>query len=50
MLDPAPIGARSGAVWPGLDERERRLLAAGEARAAGYGSIAAMSDTRRPDQ
>jgi hypothetical protein len=44
MIDPAPIRARFAAVLSELDERERRLLAAAEARAAGYGGIAAVSE------
>src|SRR5512133_1291912 len=44
MIDLAPIRARFAAVLPELDERERRLLAAAEARAAGYGGIAAVSE------
>src|SRR5215218_1479216 len=43
MIDLAPIRARFAAVLSELDERERRLLAAAEARAAGYGGIAAVS-------
>jgi hypothetical protein len=43
MIDLAPIRARFAAVLSELDERERRLLAAAEARAVGYGGIAAVS-------
>ncbi len=43
MIDLAPIRARFAAVSSELDERGRRLLAAAEARAAGYGGIAAVS-------
>ena len=43
MIDPAPIRGRFAAVSPHLNERERRLLAATEASAAGYGWIAAVS-------
>jgi hypothetical protein len=43
MIDPAPIRGRFSALSLHLDERERRLLAATEARAAGYGGIAAVS-------
>jgi hypothetical protein len=42
MIDPAPIRARFASLSPHLDERERRLLAATEARLAGYGGIAAV--------
>ena len=43
MIDPAPICYRFTALSPHLNERERRLLAATEAGAAGYGGIAAVS-------
>jgi hypothetical protein len=43
MIDIAPIRARFTALLPHLDERERRLVAATEARLAGYGGIAAVS-------
>ena len=43
MIDQDGIRERFTAVSPQLDERARRLLAATEARAAGYGGIAAAS-------
>jgi len=43
MIDPTPIRARFASLSPHLDERERRLLAATEARLAGYGGIAAVA-------
>ena len=43
MVDPDPIRARFEAVLPHLDERGRRVFAASEARAAGYGGIAGVS-------
>jgi hypothetical protein len=43
MIDPAPIRARFVTLSPHLDERERRLLAATEARQSGYGGIAAVT-------
>jgi hypothetical protein len=43
MIDPAPIRDRFSALSPHLNERERRLLAATEATAAGYGGIVAVS-------
>ena len=43
MIDPDPIRERFAALSSQLDERARRLLAATEARAAGYGGIAAVS-------
>jgi hypothetical protein len=42
MIDLAPIRARFACLSPHLDERERRLLSAIEARLAGYGGIAAV--------
>src|ERR1019366_2547700 len=43
MINPVPIRDRFVSLSPHLDERERRLLAATEARAAGYGGIAAVA-------
>jgi len=43
MIDVDAIRQRFSAVGRFLDERGRRLLAAAEARAAGYGGIAAVS-------
>jgi hypothetical protein len=43
MVDSAAIRDRYVAVSPHLDERGRRFFAAGEARSAGYGGIAAVS-------
>jgi hypothetical protein len=43
MIDPGPIRERFAAVSPHLSERDRRLFAASEARAAGHGGIAAVS-------
>ncbi len=43
MIDPDPIRKRFTSLSPHLSERERRLFAATEARAAGYGGIAAAS-------
>jgi Rhodopirellula transposase DDE domain len=43
MIDPAPIRDRFTALSPHLNERERRLFAATEAAAAGYGGITAVS-------
>ena len=43
MIDHAQIHERFTAIAPHLDERARRLLVATEARAAGYGGIAAVS-------
>jgi hypothetical protein len=43
MINLAPIRDRFVSLSPHLDERERRLLAATEARAVGYGGIAAVA-------
>ena len=43
MIDIAAIKARFEALAPVLDERERRLFAASEARAAGHGGVVAVS-------
>lgn len=43
MIDVDAIRQRFSAVSPFLDERGRRLVAAAEARAAGYGGIAAVA-------
>src|SRR5260370_8558615 len=38
---------RNAAILPQLDERQRRIFAAAEARAAGHGGIAAVSRVTR---
>src|SRR5215469_6284013 len=43
MIDVEAIRQRFSAVAPFLDERSRRVVAAAEAVAAGYGGIAAVS-------
>jgi hypothetical protein len=43
MIDALSIKARFAALEPFLDEKDRRLLAASEARAAGRGGIVAVS-------
>src|SRR6201984_93598 len=43
VIDIEPIRERFWAVAPFLDERGRRLVAAAEAFAAGYGGIAAVA-------
>jgi hypothetical protein len=43
MIDESPLRIRYEAVRSSLDERGRRLNAAAEAKAAGYGGIAAAS-------
>ena len=35
----AELTAKLGAIWPLLDERTRRLMAANEAKALGYGGV-----------
>jgi hypothetical protein len=42
VIDAAPIKARFEALEPVLDERERRLFAASESRAAGHGGVVAV--------
>ena len=37
------VAARLAAIWPHLDERQRRLLLGAEARALGYGGIRAVA-------
>ena len=41
------LETRNAAILPQLDERQRRLFAASEARAAGHGDIAAVSRVTR---
>ena len=43
MIDQDQVRERFTAVSPQLDERAQRLLAATEARAAGYGGITVVS-------
>ena len=43
MIDPDVIRVRFVFLSPHLDDRARRLFAASEARAAGYGGVAAVS-------
>src|SRR5271156_5151302 len=43
MIDESPLRIRYDSVRSSLDERGRRLSAAAEAKAAGYGGIAASS-------
>jgi hypothetical protein len=45
MIDQDAIQARFEALGPFLNERDRRLFAASEARAAGRGGITAVSRT-----
>jgi hypothetical protein len=50
MIDEDSLGKlrkRNAAILPQLDERQRRLFAASEARAAGHGGIAAVSRVTR---
>ena len=43
MIDESAIRSRYEMMRPGLAERERRLLAAAEARTAGYGGVSAVA-------
>jgi transposase len=47
MIDEDSLQERKAAILPHLDERQRRLFAAAEAKAAGYGGIAAVSRVTR---
>ncbi len=47
MIDESKIAERFAGVGPELNERQRRLWAASEARALGYGGIAAVSRATR---
>ena len=50
MIDQDAIRARYNALGPFLNERDQRLFAAGEARAAARGGIAAVSRTTGIDR
>jgi hypothetical protein len=43
MINEDSLQKRNAAILPHLNERQRRLFAAAEAKAAGYGGIAAVS-------
>ena len=43
MSTPEAIEARFASLWPHLDERGRRLLAASEARQFGHGGVTVIS-------
>ena len=43
MKDASELQAKFASVWPLLDERTRRLMAANEARALGHGGISQVS-------
>jgi len=47
MINEDSLQKRNAAILPHLDERQRRLFAAAEAKAAGYGGIAAVSRVTR---
>src|SRR5665811_780404 len=47
MINEDSLQKRKAAILPHLDERQRRLFAAAEAKAAGYGGIAAVSRVTR---
>ena len=47
MIDKDSLQKRNAAILPHLDERQRRLFAAAEAKAAGHGGIAAVSRVTR---
>jgi hypothetical protein len=43
MADPNALEVKFSAIWPHLDERAKRLMAASEARQLGYGGISIVS-------
>lgn len=43
MIDPRELKAKVVRLWPHLDERARRLLAASEARQLGHGGVSIVS-------
>jgi hypothetical protein len=43
MITVADLGTKFRAVWPMLDERARRLMAASEAKSLGYGGVSLVS-------
>jgi chorismate mutase len=47
MIDEDSLRERKAAMLPHLDERQRRLFAAAEAKAAGHGGIAAVARVTR---
>ena len=47
MINEDSLPKRKAAILPHLDERQRRLFAAAEAKAAGHGGIAAVSRVTR---
>ena len=47
MINEASLPNCKAAILPHLDERQRRLFAAAEAKAAGHGGIAAVSRVTR---
>src|SRR5882757_6819418 len=47
MINEDSLHKRNAAILPHLDERQRRLFAAAEAKAAGHGGIAAVSRVTR---
>ncbi len=47
MIDEDSLQERKAAMLPHLDERQRRLFAAAEAKAAGHGGIAAVARVTR---
>ena len=47
MINEDSLQKRKAAILPHLDERQRRLFAAAEAKAAGHGGIAAVSRVTR---
>jgi hypothetical protein len=50
MIDEDSLAERKAAMLPHLDERQRRLFAAAEAKAAGHGGIAAVARVGEHDK
>ena len=43
MTEGSALGQKFALIWPHLDERARRMMAAGEARQLGYGGVSIVS-------
>jgi hypothetical protein len=43
MVDAVQLKAKFDGIWPHLDERAKRLMAASEARQLGYGGVSEVS-------
>lgn len=43
LVDESSLGRKFAALWPHLNERQRRLLLGAKARELGYGGVAAVA-------